>query len=98
MLVFGKFCLTTEQDSIVNYRTGYFSTKISSQKGCSCKKIKYVPICTDKKNSSNMLTVICVHLGVVIRERGNRDTVKSEDHSIPAFTQQLIHPITPNFY
>ena len=53
MLVFGKFSLTTKQDGIVNCCTGYFSSKISSQQRSSCKKIKYVTICTHKKNLSN---------------------------------------------
>ena len=38
MLVFRKFCLTTKQNGIVNCWTGYFSSKISSQKWSSCKK------------------------------------------------------------
>ena len=49
MLVFVKFCLTTELDSIVNCHTGYFSSEISGQQRSSCEKIKYVPICTHKK-------------------------------------------------
>ena len=44
-----KFCLTTKQDGIVNCRTEYFSSKISSQKRSSGKQLNMYPFVHTKK-------------------------------------------------
>ena len=48
--MFRKFPLTTKLDRIVHCLTAYISREIS----VAAKKIKYVPICTHKKNWSSM--------------------------------------------
>ena len=62
MLIFGQFCLTTELDSIVNCRPGYFSSEISGQQIGSGKTIKMYPF-VHTKNSLPIciFTVICDH-------------------------------------
>ena len=45
----GVWKILFNQDSIVNFHTGYFSSKISSQKKSSCKKINMYPFVHTKK-------------------------------------------------
>ena len=68
-LVFGKFCLTTKLDGIVNCHSGYFQAKFLHIREVVAKKKEICTHLYTHKNLSNVsFTVIFVHLDVVIQK------------------------------